>query len=381
MRQRPARASVAIYTPLNRLDIQSGVPRHIREIVPRLLGNADLSTSFFVNAAQAEHYLPREGQTWREAPRRTFGPSPGTMQRLWGIVGSPSYESLGGESDWLYLPADGFVPTRRAKLAVTIHDAYRLEEYTPGSSSFRHSADRLRIGPVYWRAARGAKRIFTVSQFSADRIMALLHVPAERIEVIYNGVAPEFYSPDPILWPKAKAKAGLLGDEYFVAVGGLKQKKNGLGILSAWSRFCDRNRGRELLITGHSAPDMAARAQRAGDGVRFAPPLTDGELAVLISRATALLFPSFYEGFGMPAMEALAVGTTVIASDIPVFRELLRDAPLYVDPFDASDIAAAMEEVSSASESYRVRARATRSIATQYTWNKVAERVAEQFKG
>lgn len=372
--------SVAVYTPLNRLAIPSGVPRHITEIVPRLMRCKKLKVSLFVNRTQVSQYLQDQDPIWLESGRVMFDRPVGQMQRLWGLAGYPSFEKMGGSADWLYLPADGYVPTLSAKLAVTVHDIYRLDRAAATDQVWRHRYEGLRIWPVYGRIAASADHLITVSRFSADRIMSILNVPAKRITIAYNGVDGCFFSPDDFIWPLVKAKVGAVGDQFFVVLGGLKSKKNARGIIAAWQRFEATRRDYELVVTGHHDPEYMARASKLLNRVRFAPRLTDAELAVLLNRSRGLLFPSFYEGFGLPALEALAAGATVIASDIPVFQELLGSIPIYVDPGDVTSIVSGLMEASRPSIDNGDRVSAGRALAREFTWQRSAAAVSSVFK-
>src|SRR6266513_1790584 len=119
------RLRVSIHTALSRLRIPSGVPRHIREMVSGLLRDDSVAVEFFVNRAEANHWLPNEDAAWQKAPVTCFSITTSLMVRSWGLFNWPSFELLGGQADWLYLPADGYVSTRKAKLAVTVHDVYK----------------------------------------------------------------------------------------------------------------------------------------------------------------------------------------------------------------------------------------------------------------
>lgn len=364
---------IAVYTPLNRLPIPSGVPRHIKEVVPRLMADSRLSVSLFANLAEAQRYLRQEGAPWSNAPLTTFTRSTRTMHRSWGLLGWPSFEAMGGEAEWVYLPADGYIPVRAGRLAITIHDVYLLER------AGRAILDRVQgcaRWPVYWRAARRADVIFTVSAFSASRIMNLLDVPASKIEVISNGISAAFFSPIRASWLTAKSKIGLPDGPFFLVSGGLKPKKNAHGILAAWERFCAIHKEGSLVITGHNAP-KSEEAARTLPRVFIAPRLSDNELVATLAEANALVFPSFYEGFGMPALEAMAAGTPVIASSIPVFHELLGDTPVFVDPNDPNAISNAMLSLLSNDESIAEQLEKGRCLARRYTWDEVAGRVSD----
>ena len=371
---------VAVFTPLNRLAIASGVPRHIIEVVGGMLEDPSLDLEFFANREEAERYLPVQGDLWNNARRVTFEPTVARMVRQWGIFNRPSFEALGGEAEWLYLPADGYVTTTRAKLAATIHDVYKLEPPVPGENRLDHYRARLRHYVIYRRLARNAERILTVSRFSADRIMHHLGVPASRIDLVYNGVSDSFFAPDLGQWDRVRVGLGLRDDEpYFVYMGGLKAKKNGPGIISAWRRFEARHPQGRLVILGHHDEAMLAVAKRDLARAHFPTGVSDGDLAVLLARSAALFFPSFYEGFGIPVVEAFAAGTTVVVSDIPALRELASDLAIYVDPRSPDSMVAGLERCLSEHDERPQRIAAGRSLAANFTWEEVVRRVKKTF--
>src|SRR4051812_12977106 len=117
-----SRLRISVHTALSRLQIPSGVPRHIREMVSGLLRDENVDVGFFVNRAEALKYLPSQPPAWQAARTTPFDAPTRLMARRWALLNRPSFESLGGSADWLYLPADGYVPVQTAKLAVTVHD-------------------------------------------------------------------------------------------------------------------------------------------------------------------------------------------------------------------------------------------------------------------
>lgn len=372
---------VCVYTPLNRLAIPSGAPRHIIEVVGGLLRDASLCVSFFGSAPEAEKYLPLQGEIWMGAPRVTFPQSVAKMSRLWGLLNRPSFEALGGSADWLYLPADAYLPAERARMAVTVHDVYKLEPPAPGESRREHYQARLRHWVVYKRVARRADLVLTVSQFSADRIMHHLGISASRIRIVRNGVSPGFFAPKMEQWPALSAKLGLQdGEPFFVYAGGLKPKKNGPGIIAAWKDFETSHRAGKLVILGHHEAATLVTAQKELSRAIRPGRLEDEEMAVLLARARALFFPSFYEGFGIPVVEAMAAGALVVLSDIPALRELAGDLGIYVNPHDPRDMAAGLARALTLDDAERAeRLAAGRKLTAGFTWQEVVRRVRECF--
>lgn len=371
---------ICIYTPLNRLIIPSGVPRHIIEVVGGLLRDPSLRVSFFTNAAEAEKYLPTQGPLWANAPRVTFCQPVAHMARRWGIFNRPSFEAMGGQADWLYLPADAYVPVERTPLAVTIHDVYKLEPPVPDENRWEHYQARLRHWVIYKRVAARARAILTVSQFSADRIMHHLGVPASRIHVVYNGVSQSFYQPDPAAWAGLRDTLALAeGEPFFVYAGGLKAKKNGGGIIAAWRIFEAQRKAGRLVILGHHDEAMLGTAKRELQRAIFPGRLTDEQLAVLLARSTGLFFPSFYEGFGIPVVEAMAAGTPTVLSDIPALRELAGEVAFFVNPRDPKSMADGLLCCLDAQAERAARVAAGRQIAARFTWETCVSRVKQSL--
>lgn len=176
-----------------------------------------------------------------------------------------------------------------------------------------------------------AKYVVTVSNHSKSRIMHHFGVPDEKIKVI--GEAWQHFErvqEDVSIferYPQLKCK------NYYFTVGTLAPHKNHNWIKDA----AQYNRDCIFVICGGIEPVLCkqGRSDSSGDNLIFTGRLNDGEMKALMRQAKAFLFPSFYEGFGMPPMEAMSVGTDCIVSDIPVHREIYGDSVYYIDPYDA----------------------------------------------
>jgi glycosyltransferase involved in cell wall biosynthesis len=366
---------VSIHTALSRLQIPSGVPRHIREMVSGLLRDDGVAVDFFVNRAEAERCLPLENPAWRKATVTAFSIPTSLMVRSWGLFDWPSFESLGGSADWLYLPADGYVSTRKAKLAVTVHDVYKLERPAPFENKLLHHYARLRHQIIYARAAQHAERILTVSQFSADRIMHHLKVASNRIEIVGNGVSDIFFQPRADIWEVLRRKFNLAEGKFFVHCGGLKAKKNANGLIAAWNEIERRGSGYKLVAAGHHDPRFLQSAQCRLKQAVFPERLNDEELAALLHHSAALILPSFYEGFGLPVIEAMAAGTLLVLSDIPALREIGQGIAFYADPFEHRTIAGAIESCIAAGNERVDRIAEGKRRAELLTWSACVNRL------
>lgn len=184
----------------------------------------------------------------------------------------------------------------------------------------------------YKRAIKLSDKIFTVSQFSKDRI--LHHFPTRKeIIVEYNGV------PNTIINYKDKC---LDKKDYFLFVGNIKRHKGLHTLVKAYKKAKDKGMGSKLLIVGsnekfRTSDDNLTSLINNIQGIEFTGWVTYDKLLQLISEAKALVQPSLYEGFGLPPLEALYLGTSVILSDIQVFKELYGDLPVTFFQVDNDD--------------------------------------------
>jgi glycosyltransferase involved in cell wall biosynthesis len=210
--------------------------------------------------------------------------------------------------------------------------------------------------------AKRAKAIITVSEFSKQRLQYHLNIPAEKIHAVYNGVGEPFKPQSKKRIDEVKEKYGI-SKPYFLFVGTLEPRKNLKALLEAWKLL--NSKTHELFISGgegHVFPQPKLQIANS----KYIP---DEDLPALYSGAKAFVFPSLYEGFGLPILEAMACRTPVIASDIEVFREIYGDTIMFINPREPQEIADAMKtmiEDQSLSENLR---RCGFQKAAQLSWD------------
>jgi glycosyltransferase involved in cell wall biosynthesis len=225
-------------------------------------------------------------------------------------------------------------PLLARRQLVVIHDAGVFR--TPAAYSRRF---RLWYKFLHASLARSQACIATVSQFSRAELVATLGVPPGRIHVVPEG-ADHMHrlAAD----PGVLAKHGLVQERYVLAVGTLAAHKN----LASLGRLSERlaERGIALAITGALGGQAFAgnAAQRLPRSANYLGRVSDAELKALYQNAGCFVFPSRYEGFGLPAVEAMACGCPVVAADIPALRESCGDAALFCDPLSGEAIATAV---------------------------------------
>ena len=289
----------------------TGQQRYARELVARLAERLQV-----IEPPQASRGF--RGHLWEQfsLPRRVNG----------GLLWSPS--------------TTGPLTVRRQ--VVTIHDCAFFDQARCFSRAF--AAWYQFLIP---RLARAARQIITVSQFSKQRIVEHCRVAPGKVSVVYSGVGSQFrpHSADEI--ELVRRDLGL-PERYALCVGSLEPRKNLPRLLAAWKLAQPRLDDLCLVLAGgrgHVFRDQ--RLAESSPGVHLTGYLTDDVLPAVYAGASMFVYPSLYEGFGLPILEAMACGVPVITSSSTAALEIAGDAALTVDPLSIESIAAALERLSS----------------------------------
>jgi glycosyltransferase involved in cell wall biosynthesis len=209
---------------------------------------------------------------------------------------------------------------------------------------------QLFVRPIVALAARRAARVITVSEHARRDIIRLLHLPPEQVVVTYEAAAPEFRPAPANEIARVRAAYGIKGP-YLLYVGTIEPRKNLLRLVRAWYSLYRRRRiAQQLVIVGahgwhNSALYREIAAIDAGDALRFTNYVPQPDLPALYSGADAFAFPSLYEGFGLPVVEAMACGTPTLISNAAALVEVADNAALCCDPLNVETIAAALEQL------------------------------------
>ncbi len=252
------------------------------------------------------------------------------------------------------------------KLVVTLHDANHLA--VPESATLTRTAYyRMFVAP---RAAR-AQALITVSEFSRRELSAHLGLSPERLQVIGNGVDASFHALRTQELDDFRARRGL-PPKYFAVIGNIKRFKN-LGLLVP---IADDLPAPLILLAGRGA----RRAIGFSEKVIELSPLSDEELVRFYSGACAVLVPSRYEGFGLPALEAMACGAPVIVSDAGAHPEVVGNAGILVSPDNAAAWLAACRRVFHDNALRQQLAEAGRERALRASWDDCARQTLQVYR-
>jgi glycosyltransferase involved in cell wall biosynthesis len=283
--------------------------------------------------------------------------------------------------DLFHAPHYVVSPLTPCPYVVTIHDCIHLRfpQYLPNRFAYTYARTMMRL------AARRAERILTVSNASKDDIVHYLKVPPDTVEVIYNGL-DERLAATPTADDLARVRQRYqLTSPFILYAGNIKPHKNVDRLIEAYSILRRRGiTGTKLLILGDEIskyPNLRRLVHRfqLHQHVRFLGFVPDATLAALYRLASVFVFPSLYEGFGLPPLEAMAAGAPVITSNISSLPEVVGDAALLIDPMDAGAIADAMARVLCEPALREELQRRGRERITHFSWDRSVARIREVY--
>jgi glycosyltransferase involved in cell wall biosynthesis len=267
-------------------------------------------------------------------------------------------------------------------VVVSVHDVSFLEhpEYFPRARAWQ-------LQYTVRRTVQRAARVLTVSEFSRASILKVYgDLDEDKVVVVPNAAAPEFR---PI--PREAALSALsdrfpIGGPFVLSVGDLQPRKNQVGLIRAFARLVRANPqlNQTLVFAGKETfrADLvreAARESGVADRIRFLGFVSDKDLLNLYNACDLYVFPSFYEGFGLPVLEAMACGRAVACSNTAALPEVADGAALLFDPYSVEEIARAMADVLLDSELRTRMERLGLQRAAHFSWQKSAQKTLDVF--
>ena len=259
--------------------------------------------------------------------------------------GRLSWEMKRRSPDVLFVPAHVLPPVCPRRAVVMIHDIGFIKhpEFYPLSQRYYHQyATRLDI--------KKASLIIVPSLFTKQELGDYYQIPAEKIKVIHHGFNPAFHQPTDNLGVKAWRAKNHLDNPYFLFIGRLEKKKNVLRLVKAFRLLLESHPDSRLVLAGAlgnygSEVVDYLQANQLLDNVLITGWLPTAELNHALSGAEALVFPSLYEGFGLPVLEAQAAGVPVLCSRVASLPEVAGEGALYFNPQSVEEIALAMRKI------------------------------------
>ena len=330
------------------LDPTTGVARYTSELIDAL-GDRGVDVTRYAVAWGGS--APPNVKRWRV---------PGRAARWsWRRLGRPAIDRLVGDVDLVH--ATNFVlPALRGIPGIaTIHDlSFYRDDVFPGGERLRDL--------VPWTARRAA-RIIVPTETIADEVSERLSIGRDRVSVTYEGVGPIFFGASP-LSDGALASMGIR-KPFALAVGTIEPRKNLPRLLAAWAAARAELSGWTLVLAGPSGwgPEL-----QPVEGVVPLGWVGDETLPGLLAAADLFCYPSLYEGFGLPPLEAMAAGTPVLVGGYSCAAEVVGDAAVIVDPLDVDAWSGALVELAGDPGIRAGLAVAGRARAARFTWESTA---------
>jgi glycosyltransferase involved in cell wall biosynthesis len=365
----------------------AGIGRYTRELVRALLeaGTDDRFVLFYAARGMEGAFGYRDLRDLAATyPAVELAPMPLAERWLpimWQRARLPApVEWWTGRVDVLHAPDFVLPPSRTRRTLVTVHDlSFRLH---PEAA---HERLRRYLEAAVPRSLRRAAHVLADSRSTAADLERLMGVQPSKVTVLYPGVGRQFRRvEDRERQAEVRAKYGLPA-RFLFHIGTIEPRKNLVRLMDAYSRVRAEDAGAEpigLVLagkTGWLSEPIVERARQL-EGVVLTGAVDDADLPVLHSLATALVYPSLYEGFGFPPLEALACGTPVVTSQTSSIPELVGDKAILIDPLDVDALAHALRQVLG-DPAITARARtAGPAHAARFTWEHAAQQLLRIYR-
>jgi glycosyltransferase involved in cell wall biosynthesis len=296
------------------------------------------------------------------------------LQNAWDTFEWPPIELLCGPVDLYHGLHFVLPPVRKARRVLTVHDLTYLKypEYFSDRNLNEHGYRQ--------ELPRGLKRadvVIAVSQQTAEDLIDLMKVPVEKVRVIYEGVAPRFFKHVESKKAMAIRERYGLTQPYLVFLVGTPEPRKNLKNTIAAARKASPNL--TLVLIG---PQNPIKSLLNGDfrNIKFTDIVPGNHLPALLSGAKISLYPSLYEGFGLPVLESMACGVPVIASTQGALPEIAGGAAILVEPKDVDCIAGAISELLHNDALQNHLKAAGKNRAAEFTWQKAAEATLSLYR-
>jgi glycosyltransferase involved in cell wall biosynthesis len=363
--------------PLSFFDNKAGIYQYTYNLVSNLL-SIDSHNDYTLLSI---YYHGRGFRGNRKIESKFVRRFPGRLTNLILQKCSLPIELMMGKLDIFHGPCF-FIPNHfRCKSIVTIHDlmTFRYPE-------FLRKTERVELTKMIYVSVKRADAVVTVTNFTKWEIVELLNVPEERIRVIYNGIAPACR---PIKEKEkiehVKAKYGVKGP-YLLFVGNIEPKKNIEKLIHACTELRNSSIYKyPLLVVGKKTPYFktvwgVVQQLHAENYTIFTDVVDDDDLPYLYSGAELFIFPSLYEGFGIPVIEAMASGIPVVASNRTSIPEIAGDAAILVNPLNVGEMAGVMYNVLSTPLLRRQLVEKGIERAKDFSWEKTAKETLRLYQ-
>ncbi len=372
--------NLLVYVHLRNIYRSTGVGRVSREITEHLAARPDIQLQVLADRGDHAAVVQKVGEPWTGFRYNFLQHETSRQQALWYLLNRPPAETYWPDAEIVYCTAESYVPVRRAKLVVTSHD---MQLFDPGAHALTRNLlqQRLKWWLLFRRLQKRATMFQTISGYSAERMAHYFPQTRSRIKVIPNGVSQAFFKPPTQAGEQILKQLDLSSKPYVLVPGGLHHRKNADLVLNAWPILHAQCPDLQLVVGGHNSPEYLARARALAPSLVLAGYLEEEQIVALYANAQVVWFPSRYEGFGMPVVEAMACGTPVITSNTTALPEVAGGAAAaLLDPDKPRDHVDALAALLDDPASRAQAATRGRLRAAQFTWARTEELLVDAFR-
>jgi glycosyltransferase involved in cell wall biosynthesis len=327
---------------ISQLAHAGGVGIYTKELTSQLEQISDLEMTFFYTSLRKKYQGDLKNV-------RSFKIPPTIAEKLFHDFRKISMERFLGPID-VYHSSDWIQPPTKAKTVTTYHDVIPLK-YPEWSHPKIVQVHQKRLHLV----EQEIDQVIAVSETTKQDLCQISNIPEHQVTVIYEGVGDQFKLLDEDVVSAFKRKYNL-PDKFALGIGGIGNRRN----LERAKEACGEV---PFIVTGSSLPR-----------------LSDEEMVLLYNAATLLLYPSLYEGFGLPIIEAMACGTPVITSNLSSMKEIAGENALLVDPISTQSIHQAITDILSDPKVLQEFSKKGIQHAKHFSWQKAAVETAEVYK-
>jgi len=358
----------------------SGVEEYTLRILREFLKNKDDEFLLFYNAFLKSE-LPEDILKNTNLSLKDFN-VPNKILDAFLFFGQPKLDKLVGGADIFFSPHFLAAPTsKNCKKVTTFHDL-----------SFLHYPEFFSLRKKYWhfsqrpkKQARESDKIIAISKSTKEDLVNFYKMPEEKIQVVYSGVNDKMkpIEKDNELLKQIKEKYSLF-DEFILYLGTIEPRKNIVGIIKAFLGVREKKKIKLVLAGafGWLYEDILKEAKNSKfkDDIIFLGFVDNKDKAGLYSLASVFVYPSFFEGFGFPPLEAMACGTPVVTSNCSSLPEAVGEAALMVDPFKPSEIAEALWLFLKDENLRNIYKKRGLERVKKFSWEKTGEKTLEAIK-
>ena len=361
----------------------TGIGRYVWELATRLPNEEGIEAVRYFSRGQwvNDVHAQLHPAATKQALKQRLMQNRLLVSAWWAISPLLMRHRLAKFANHIYHGPNFYLPPFPGKSIATIHDlsVYRCPQYHKP----HHVNDMQREIPV---SLKRADFLITVSEFTRQEVITHFGWPEDKIRAIHLGVTPQYHPRLPHETQSVLTEMGLTHGRYALCISTIEPRKNIEGLLSAYERLpAGTRQAFPLVLAGGSGWNNEAIMRRIAQGqaqgwLSYLGYVPETALPIIVAGARSFLFPSFYEGFGLPVLEAMASGIPVVTSNRSSLPEVAQGAALLVDPDDIPTLTEAIAR-SLEDDAWRdVAIAASLQVAARYSWETMARQTADVYR-